>query len=78
MKNLFDQIVAPVSNEYCYYFYILAVLFFVSFVVSLLKLLIDAVKSFKSFKLVTLLVPLNAFIMYFINRLLYNMCIGSI
>lgn len=78
MKNLFDQIVAPVSNEYCYYFYILAVLFFVSFVVSLLKLGIDAVKSFKSFKLVTLLVPFNAFIMYFINRLLYNMCIGSI
>ena len=78
MKNLFDQIVAPVSNEYCYYFYILAVLFFVSFVVSLLKIAVDAVKSFNSFKLVTLLVPLNAFIMYFINRLLYNMCIGSI
>ena len=78
MKNLFDQIVGPVSNEYCYYFYILAVLFFISTIVSLIKLGIDAVKSFKTFKLITLLVPLNAFIMYFINRLLYNMCIGSI
>lgn len=76
--NLFDQIVAPVSNEYCYYFYILAVLFFVSTVVSLLTLALQLVKSFKSFKLISLLVPLNTFIMYFINRLLYNMCVGSI
>ena len=78
MKNLFDLILAPVSNEYCYYFYILAVLFFVSFVLSVLKIVLDLVKSFKSFEFATLLIPLNSFVMYFVNRLLYNMCIGSI
>jgi hypothetical protein len=78
MFPLFDRIVGPMSSDACVYFYVVALLSFFLLVLSLLGLVFKLVKSPKSFHWVSLVVPLNAGLMYFVNRVLYNMCVGSL
>lgn len=78
MFPLFDRIVGPMSSDACVYFYVVALLSFFLLVLSLLGLVFKLVKSPKSFQWVSLVVPLNAGLMYFVNRVLYNMCVGSL
>jgi hypothetical protein len=78
MSPLFDRIVGPMGSDACVYFYVVALLSFFLLVLSLLGLVFKLVKSPKSFQWVSLIVPLNAGLMYFVNRVLYNMCVGSL
>lgn len=78
MIPLFDRIVAPMGNDACVYFYVVALLSFFLLILSLFGIVFKLVKSPKSFKWVSLILPLNAGLMYFVNRVLYNMCVGSL
>lgn len=78
MSPLFDRIVGPMGSDSCVYFYVVALLSFFLLVLSLLGLVLKLVKSPKSFQWVSLIIPLNAGLMYFVNRVLYNMCVGSL
>jgi|TARA_B100000242_G_C42880570_1_gene408566 hypothetical protein len=78
MYPLFDRIVGPISSEACVYFYVVALLSFFLLVLSLLGLVLNLIKKPKSFSLQSLIVPVNAGLMYFVNRVLYNMCVGSL
>ena len=77
MLQIFDSIVAPLSQDFCLYFYILAILLFISFILSIIQILFSVFKN-KSITLQHLILPINAFVLYFVNRILYNMCKNSI
>lgn len=77
MLQIFDSIVAPLSQDFCLYFYILAILLFISFIFSIISLIFSLFKN-KSIHPQHLILPINAFILYFVNRILYNMCKNSI
>ena len=77
MLQIFDSIVAPLSQDFCLYFYILAILLFISFILSIIQILFLFFKT-KSISIQHLILPINAFVLYFVNRILYNMCHNSI
>ena len=77
MPPIFDSIVGPLSKDFCFYFYILAILLFFSFILSVFQILFILVKN-KSITTQHLLLPINAFVLYFVNRIFYNMCTNAI
>ena len=77
MLQIFDSIVAPLNQDFCIYFYILAILLFFSFILSIIQILFYIAKN-KSITIQHAILPINAFVLYFVNRLLYNICINSI
>ena len=80
VSNTLNNIVGPISNKYCIYFYILSVLAIVFFVVVLGVIVWSGVtKKIKlSYMVVALVYSAQFLLIYLQNRLLYNMCIQSI
>jgi hypothetical protein len=69
---------SPLDRKYCDYFYFLSVLFFVMFVIMVVKVLSEFLGKGKP-KLADCLVLLTQpLLLYFINRLNYSMCVGSL
>ena len=77
MLLIFDSIVGPLSQDFCLYFYILAILLFISFILSIIQIAFSLFKN-KSITIQHIILPINAFVLYFVNRILYNMCQNSI
>ena len=76
--NFIDSLFSPLSSQYCNYFYYLMIFFFGVFVLSaafVLKSLFGKKKLKANEMLALLTQPL---LLYFINRLYYSMCIGSL
>ena len=78
MNKLLDSLLGPLGPEFCTYFYILMVVSLVVLAAALIgvarRLLTD-----KKADVVTLLVLLvQPLLVYFVNRLLYTMCVGSV
>ena len=74
MNTLFG----PLDKSYCNYFYYLEVLFFGIFVFTVgmaLKTMLTQ-KKYDSAQL--FLIMLQPLTMYFVNRLYYSMCVGSL
>ena len=74
MNTLFG----PLDQTYCNYFYYLEVLFFGIFLFTVgmvLKTLITQKKYDPAQLFIVILQPLT---MYFVNRLYYSMCVGSL
>jgi hypothetical protein len=78
----FSSIYAPLDKEACLYFMFLTVVFFIILVFTLLSEVFFLIKNYKNItrgNIVTgILTLINIFIVYFVNRLLYNMCIKSL
>ena len=75
---MLETLFGPLTKEYCEYFYILEVIFFIitaimTFIV--LKSLVSK-KPMALDKAITLIA--NPLLIYFINRLYYSMCVGSL
>ena len=73
-----QSLFSPLTKENCNYFYFVSVISFIVFAINALSF----VHSF-IFKNKTKLLPLNImlvtpFLGYFVNRLLYSMCVGSL
>ena len=78
MNNIIQSLFGPLDATYCNYFYYLSIFFFAIFCFSalnLLKTLFDGKKLDVQGVLIVLLQPL---LMYFINRLYFSMCVGSL
>ncbi len=77
-----DQYFGPLPREYCVYFYALSILFGVMFVSSLLSIAYFMITHIKKVNIMfiinSLLVLLNTFLAYLVNRLLHTMCVKSI
>jgi len=74
-----------VSKEYCTYFYILSVIFGALFGVFLISGILLILLNFRKAKFIGnplfynyLLFLGNSFLAYFVNRLLYSMCVNSL
>ncbi len=78
MMKFLDSLVGPVSSNWCYYFYFLAVLsLFVSVSFALRLLASIFLKSFK-YSPMNVHMFIHFFILYFVNRIMYNICIRSL
>ena len=74
MNKLLDSLLGPLGPEFCNYFYILMIISLVVLAAAAIgvvrRLLMD-----KKADVVLLVQPL---LVYFVNRLLYTMCVGSV
>lgn len=77
-----DSLVGPISEKYCYYFYILSVLAILFFVVVFVGIVYTALSSKQKLNpwhvFLLLVYSMQFLLVYLQNRLLYNMCIHSI
>ena len=79
-SNVAKDIVGPISEKYCLYFYILSVLAIIFFGVIFIGIIWTGVtkKMGFSFFFLAILYSMQFLLIYLQNRLLYNMCIHSI
>jgi len=82
MIKLLSGFFSPLTSESCIYFLILTIFFFVMIAFALVA---DVVFIIKNYKILNyrhiqggVLILFNLFIAYFVNRLLYTMCVKSI
>jgi len=76
---MFDELFGPLSGQYCAYYYYLAVICYIIAIISALGALIAGVQAkslTRTLELLWMTVP--AFLAYFVNRLLYSMCVKSL
>ena len=80
-----DNLFGPLPKEYCSYFYIMSVFFYVLliiFIVLSLGYLLKNYNNLKEIKFVLFIYVIQLvttlFLSYFVNRLLYSMCINSL
>jgi hypothetical protein len=80
LSSFVDNLVGPISEKYCYYFYILSLLAIVFFAVIFVGIIWTGVtkKLGFSFFFLAILYSMQFLLIYLQNRLLYNMCIHSI
>lgn len=82
MANIMNMFFGPLNKDACLYFYFLSILFGISFIFIAICIFLYIIKNYSKmdlkvgFNLVLLLI--NAFLVYFVNRLLYTMCSKSI
>jgi len=82
MANLMNFFFGPLNKEYCLYFYFLSIFFGIIFLLLAVGVVIAIIKDYKKmdwkigFNFILLLI--NAFLVYFVNRLLYSMCSKSL
>jgi len=75
IQDLFE----PLSAKYCDYFYYLSVIFFVLTSVAALSILSSLIQGKNKMKFSEMLITISQpLLLYFINRLYYSMCVGSL
>ena len=81
MSNLMG-LMDPVGKEYCDYFYYLGVLALIAMAFSVLMFIMNIFRDKDKDKMrhVGILIYnlVTSFLMYFVNRLLYSMCVKSL
>tara|TARA_B100001769_G_scaffold260003_1_gene240264 strand:- start:41 stop:283 length:243 start_codon:yes stop_codon:yes gene_type:complete len=78
MKLNMDMLFGPLDRSYCSYFYYLEVMFFCIFVLMAGVALKTILTSKKYDSMQLFLVILQPLTIYFVNRLHYSMCVGSL
>jgi hypothetical protein len=82
MSNFMSNYFGPFNKNACVYFLFISAFFFIALVLSFIGEIIFAVQNFNklNFRVVTsgILILFNIFLAYFVNRLLYGMCIKSL
>jgi hypothetical protein len=78
MQNYFS----PLDKSACVYFFIITMIFFVLLVIALGTEILYLIKHFKdlNIKIISngIILLFNIFLAYFVNRLLYSMCVKSL
>jgi len=80
VSSSIDNLVGPIGEQYCVYFYILsflAILFFVVIFVGIIWTGVTKKLGF-SFYFLSILYSSHLLLTYLQNRLLYNMCLHSV
>ncbi len=82
MSYLMSTFFGPLDKQSCVYFLFLSMIFFAMLVFAIITELLFVIKNFKTlnFRILSsgILLLFNAFIAYFVNRLLYTMCDKSL
>lgn len=75
IQDLFE----PLSAKYCDYFYYLSVIFFVLTCMGALTIVASLIKGKNKMSIGDMAVVISQpLLLYFINRLYYSMCVGSL
>ncbi len=79
MSAFMDSLFGPMTQSQCMFFYVLMIFMFVRFVLVLVTGIVVGLKSGKSpmFYITVLGASLTDFILYYICRILYSMCVKS-
>jgi hypothetical protein len=82
MANLIASLFGPLGKDSCMYFYVLSMIFFIVLIITFITEVVYIVQHLKTvnFRIIgsNVLILFNIFIAYFVNRLLYNMCVKSL
>jgi hypothetical protein len=82
MADLLSTFFGPLDKSVCVYFLIVSVVFFISLIVVSISEILFLMKNYSRIDVrmitVGVLVLFNVFLAYFINRMFYNMCTGSL
>ena len=80
--NSFKDLFTPLDKKYCNYFYYLSVISYFVVIFLVLSFVLMVVFHFKKVDLNISLnfisIIISTFLSYFVNRLLYSMCVGSL
>ena len=78
MQELLNKLFGPLDSSYCTYFYFISVFAFFSFIGCILSCLYSLVNKTKTDMNLCIALGIQSFFGYFMNRLLYSMCVGSL
>ena len=77
MSDIMNSLFGPLDKSYCVYFYYVSIVFFCFFLLSCFAVLKNLLSSKKFLTFTQIYIVLSQpFIMYFINRLYYSMCLN--
>ena len=80
--NSFKDLFTPLDKKYCNYFYYLSVITYCFFIFLVLFFLWSLVFHYKKMDLYiclnTISIIISTFLAYFVNRLLYSICVKSL
>ena len=81
MSDLMTLFFGPLDKSACVYFFIISVLFFIFFILLIGSEFIYILNNYNKLNFKTfsggLIILFNMFIVYFVNRMLYTMCISA-
>jgi len=77
MEKIIHDLFGPLPLNYCRYFYVLSIFSFISLVGCVLGCGYNMLNN-KKINVNLILVLTNSFFGYFVNRLLYSMCVSSL
>ena len=82
MFDIMQNYFSPLDKGACVYFFIITMIFFVLLVIALGTEILYLIKHFKdlNIKIISngIILLFNIFLAYFVNRLLYSMCVKSL
>jgi hypothetical protein len=82
MLEFLHTFFTPLNKESCIYFLVLSMVFFAILIFALFADVYFMIKNFKilNFRFIQggILILFNLFVAYFVNRLLYTMCVKSL
>lgn len=81
MNNFIEQVFGPLDTQFCDYFFILSALGFVFLIFlffSAFSVILSSKRLPDGFYMQLFYMSLVYFVLYFQNRLLFNMCKGSL
>lgn len=82
MSNFMNTYFSPLNRNSCLYFYILSVFFGFMFLMTLIGTIIFTIFNYKKtdklFFNNSFTILADTLLGYFVNRLLYSMCVGSL
>jgi len=80
--NSLNDLFTPLDKKYCDYFYYLSVITYCFFIFMVLSLIWGLIFHYKKFDLYVCLnsisLIISTFLSYFVNRLMYSMCVKSL
>lgn len=78
MLDFLDSLVGPINSNWCYYFYFLALLSLLVSVSFGLRLLASLFMKKVKFSIFNVHMLIHFFIIYFVNRIMFNICIRTL
>jgi len=82
MSNFLDSITGPLNKKSCVYFYFWSLFFFIVLVITFITHIIILFKDYKKLSghhiLSAVVILINLFLAYFVNRLFLTMCNKSL
>ena len=73
-----DYLFGPIGKEYCMYFYFLSVFAYILFIMALVSVMMMAMKGKVKNMLNAFIVVFQPFLLYFVNRIFYSICVNSL